>query len=414
MLDINLIRKKPDFVKNSCAKRNINIDVDKILLLDEEKRKYQKKIEDLRFEQNKLSKESPLPLKKLKAIKNETKTIEALLKEKEEELEKLLFSIPNLPLEDVPIGRDERDNVVLREVGVKPKFDFQPKDHLEIGEKLDLIDVKRAAKVSGTRFGYLKNEAVLIEFALVKLALEITMKEGFTPVVPPVMIKPQMMKGMGYIDTKEDLAERYFLEKDNLFLVGTSEQSIGPMHADEIFEEKELPRRYVGFSTCFREEAGSYGKDSRGILRVHQFDKVEMFIFCRPEDSRKEHQLLLSLEEKLMQLLKIPYRVVQLCTGDIGRSSAATFDVESWMPGQEKYRETHSCSNCTDFQSRRLNIKYKTRTSKLQYVHTLNGTAFAIGRTLIAILENYQQKDGSVKIPEVLQEYIGKKVITKN
>lgn len=219
------------------------------------------------------------------------------------------------------------------------------------------------------------------------------------------------MKAMGYIDSEKDLAERYFLEKDNLFLVGTSEQSLGPMHFDETFHEQDLPKRYAGFSTCFREEAGSYGKDTKGILRVHQFDKIEMFSFCLPEESAKEHQLLLKMEEKMMQLLKIPYRVVQLCSGDLARPSAATYDIEAWLPGQNQYRETHSSSNCTDFQARRLNIRYRDKNGNIKFVHTLNGTVFAIGRMIIAIIENYQQKDGSVKIPKVLQKQLGFKEI---
>jgi seryl-tRNA synthetase len=241
--------------------------------------------------------------------------------------------------------------------------------------------------------------------------------------VPPVMIKPEMMKAMGYINEIPNAefqisnknGEVYFLRDDDLLLVGTAEQSIGPMHAGEVFNEKDLPKRYVAFSTCFRREAGSYGKDTKGILRVHQFDKVEMFSFCTPEQSVKEHELFLAMEEKLMQKLKIPYRVVQMCTGDLGDPAAAKYDIEAWMPGQKEYRETHSTSNCTDFQARRLNIRYRSTSHKLpttSYVHTLNGTAFAIGRTLIAIIENYQQKDGSIKVPKALRKYVGFKKIS--
>jgi seryl-tRNA synthetase len=318
-----------------------------------------------------------------------------------------MYQIPNLPEDDVPFGKNEKDNVVLKKWGKKLKFGFKPKDSLEIGENLDLIDVKRAAKVSGTRFGYIKKEAALIEFALINLAFDTLSKEGFIPIVPPVFIKEEAMRAMGYINNKEDLAERYFFKKDKLFLVGTSEQSIGPIHQDEIFKEKDLPQRYVAFSSCFRREAGSYGKDTRGILRVHQFDKVEMFSFAHPKQSKEEYKFLLSIEEKLMQQLKIPYQVVQMCTGDLGNPVAAKYDIEAWLPSQNKYRETHSASNTTDFQTRRLNIRYRnSKTKKLDFVHTLNGTTFAIGRMLIAIIENYQQKDGSVKIPEALQKYL--------
>ncbi|GAI43094.1 unnamed protein product, partial [marine sediment metagenome] len=246
----------------------------------------------------------------------------------------------------------------------------------------------------------------------INLAFENLTKQGFIPVIPPVMIKPEMARGMGYPE-QFDGEEAYYLEKDDLYLVGTSEQSMGAMRADEIFNEKDLPRRYVGFSTCFRREAGSYGKDTKGIFRVHQFDKVEMFSFSKPEESKKEHQFFLKIEENLMQRLSIPYRVVQISTGDLGFPTAAKYDIEAWLPGQNQYRETHSTSSCTDFQARRLNIRYKTKQGKLDFVHTLNGTALAIGRTLIAIIENYQQKDGSIIVPQALQKYTNFKVIAQ-
>jgi seryl-tRNA synthetase len=310
-----------------------------------------------------------------------------------------------LPFEEVPVGKDEKDNVVVKKVGKPRKFSFKPKDYMEIAERLDLIDTKRAAKISGTRFGILKREAVLIEFALVKFALDTLLKEKFIPVIPPVMLKEEMARGTGYFEAT-DKEEAYFLPKDNLFLAGTSEQPLMAMHAAEIFEEKDLPKRYVAFSTCFRREAGSYGKDTKGILRVHQFDKVEMVSFCKPEDSKKEHLFLLKRQEKLMRALKIPYQLVQICTGDLGRPAAAKYDIESWLPSENRYRETHSTSNCTDFQARRLNIRYRGKTGKLNFVHTLNGTAFAIGRILIMLIENHQQKDGSIRIPTALQKYL--------
>jgi len=401
MLDIKFIRDNPDKVKEGLAKKQVKIDLDRLLALDEARRGSLQKIESLRAEQNKLGKED---IVKARGIKAEIKSLEPELANTEKELNSLMRQIPNLPQDDVPVGKDEKDNVVLREVGSKPKFDFEPKDYMTIAEKLDLIDVKRAAKVSGTRFGYLKGEVALLELALINLAFEVLSKEGFVPIIPPVMIKPEMMEAMGYIDTPEDRAERYFLKENDLVLVGTSEQSIGPMRKDDILEEKKLPKRYVAFSSCFREEAGAYGKDTKGILRVHQFDKVEMFSICQPEKSREEHQFLLKMEEKLMKSLDLPYRVVQLCTGDLARPSASTIDIETWMPGQGEYRETHSTSNCTDFQARRLNIRYRSQKG-LEFVHTLNGTAFAIGRMLISIIENCQQKDGSVKVPKALQKY---------
>jgi len=410
MLDIKFIRENPEKVKEGCEKKNIECDIDKILELDEKKREFLQKIETLRAKQNKLQKDD---IDEGKRLKGEIKELEPKLEDLEGGLSSLLTQLPNLPLPDVPVGKDESANVVLRQVGKIPKFDFEPKDHLELGESLNIIDVKRAVKLSGSRFGYVKREAALMEFALVQLAFEMTAKDGFVSIVPPVLIKPEAMHGMGYVDTEEDLAERYFLEKDQLFLVGSSEQAIGALHAGEVFKESELPSRAIAFSTCFREEAGSYGKDTRGILRVHQFDKVELFSFCHPEKSREEHQFLVELEEKLWQALEIPYQVVQLSTGDMARPSASTIDIEAWMPGQDKYREVSSASNTTDFQARRLNIRFKNKEGKLEYVHMLNATGFPIGRTLIAILENYQQKDGSVRIPKVLQKYVGKSEIKK-
>ncbi len=402
MLDIKFIRENIDEVKEGCRKKQAEVDLDKLLELDEKKRKLLKEIEDLKAQKNKLGREN---IKEAKLLKEKIKKAEPALEEIEGYLYQAMRQIPNLPLAEVPEGKDERDNKVLREEGQKKEFDFKPRDYLDIAEKLDIIDVKRAAKVSGTRFAYLKGQAVFLEFALIKLAFDVLTKEGFAPVIPQVILKPKAMSGMGYLD--HDTDEVYHLHKDNLYLVGTSEQSIGPMHMDEIFQEKDLPRRYVSFSTCFRREAGAYGKDTKGILRVHQFDKVEMFIFSTPEKSKEEHQYLLSLEEKLMKMLDLPYRIVHLCSGDISTSSASTYDVETWLPGQGMYRETHSTSNCTDFQSRRLNIRYRSQKSRqTEFVHTLNGTAFAIGRMIIAIIENYQKKDGTFTIPEVLKKYI--------
>ena len=403
MLDIKFIRENPDKVKESCQKRQIKCDIDRLLELDEQRRKLIQEVEVLKSDKNKLGKDE---IEKAREIKNEIKKLEPELDKTEKEFEGLMKQVPNLSLDDVPEGKDEKDNKVLREDGKKPKFDFQYKDYLAIAEKLDIIDIERAAKVSGTRFGYLKGGAVLLEFALVQLAFEVLIKEGFTPVIPPVMLKHKAMAGMGYLDRGAD--EVYHLEKDDLYLVGTSEQSIGVIHMDEILKEKELPKRYVAFSTCFRREAGAYGKDTKGILRVHQFDKAEMFSFCQPEKSKEEHQFLLSIQENLVKLLKIPYRVVQICTGDLAGPSAATYDIEAWMPGQNQYRETHSTSNCTDFQARRLNIRYRQEKDEqeVKFVHTLNGTAFAIGRMLIAIIENYQQKDGSIEVPKVLRKFM--------
>ena len=415
MLDIKLIRQNPQIVKEACKKRGASVDVDKLLKTDKERLDILKSVEEIRAKKNQANKKI-----KSSADENEKKKIIGEMKKLDERGDELtrrlkivekefnlqMFQLPNIPLNDVPVGFNESANVIEKETGKIPKFGFKPKDYLEIGEESGIIDVKRASKVSGSRFGYLRAEAALLEFALVRLAFDVLTKEGFTPVVPPVFIKPEMMWGMGYIDTEADRAERYFFEKDNLFLVGTAEQSIGPMHQGEIFQEKDLPKRYVAFSTCFREEAGSYGKDTKGILRVHQFDKLEMFSYSLPQKSKEEHKFLISLEEKLMNMLKLPYRIVHLSTGDTARPLASTFDIETWMPGQNKYRETHSSSNATDFQARRLNIRYKNKKGELGLVHTLNATAFAIGRMIIAILENCQQKNGDVKIPTALKKYL--------
>jgi len=401
MIDIKLLRDNPDKVKKAVQNKGAQVDIGKILELDKKRRELLQKTEEVRAEQKKLGKDQ---ITKAKELKIEIKELEPELERVKKEFDELFLKIPNLPLDDVPVGKDETENVVLREVGKKPDFKFEPKDYLTLAED-KWIDVKRAAKVSGTRFGYLKNEAVLLEYALVQWVMETLKEKGFTPVVPPAMISYKAMKAMGYIDSEKDLAERYYFPQDDLFLIGTAEQAIGPMHMDEILDEKQLPLRYIAFSPCFRREAGSYGKDTKGIWRVHYFEKLEMFIFCTPEQSEKEHQLILSIEEELMQALKIPYRVIQLCTGDLSNPSAKSFDIEAWLPSQNRYAETHSCSNCTDFQARRLNIRYKTKDG-LKFVHTLNGTAFAIGRILTAIIENYQQKDGSIAFPKILQKYI--------
>ena len=426
MLDVNLIRKEPEKVKQGIAAKNVDQKlVDDFLVLDEEWRQLIKAIEDNRAQLNLFSKERKI--EEAKGVKEKIKSLEKNLPELEKRRETALKLLPNLPLPEVPLGKNEKENKTLREVGKKPAFNFSARNYVEIAAKLDLIDTERAAKVSGTRFGYLKREAALLEFALAQFALDFLTDEKniaqvikklnlrvsptpFIPIVPPVLIRPEAMENMGY--TERGKEEIYHLDKDNLYLVGTSEQSVGPMHMNETFTADQLPRRYVAFSTCFRREAGSYGKDTKGILRVHQFDKLEMFIISAPETSTEEHQLLLGLEEELMQSLKIPYRVLEICSGDLGDPAAAKYDIEAWLPGQNQYRETHSTSNCTDYQARRLDIKYRdSKTKKLEFVHTLNGTAFAIGRMLIAIIENYQQKDGTVEAPKVLQKYTGFKKI---
>ena len=413
MLDIKFIRQNPDLVKKALSDRQFQFNVDLLLEVDEKRRQTLQALEDTRAKKNKASKEIASKkdekekakiILEMRELDKGSDRMNKSLKRLEKKFNYLMMQLPNIPSDGVPVGKDERDNVVLKEVGEKPRFGFKFRDYLELTEKLDLIDMKRAAKTSGTRFAFLKKEAPLLELALVNFAFDNLTKQGFIPVFPPVMIKSEMAQGMGYLEQTDD-GEAYILPKDNLVLIGTSEQSLGTMHAKELFKEQDLPRRYVAFSPCFRREAGSYGKDTKGIFRVHQFDKIEMFSFTKPEESRKEHQFLLGIGEQLMSALKIPYRVVQLCTGELGRPCAITFDIESWFPGENRYRETHSFSNCTDFQARRLNIRYLAKGGKLNFVYTLNGTALAIPRILIAIIENYQQKDGSILVPEILKKY---------
>ncbi len=423
MIDINLIRKDPEYVKDRVQTKKIDPKtIDKFLRVDNDWRQKTEALDRLKSDQNAVSRELA------GAKKDDLMSKAAIIKKRINEIEEgcgaldlkrkeILEGIPNLPFDDVPVGPDESGNKVIREVGEKPKFNFEPVDYLTLGEKLGLINVKKAAEVSGSRFGYLLRDAALLEFALVNLAFKELVSQGFTPVVPPVMIRPEVFSGMGRL-TSAEKEERYFLEKDNTYLIGSAEHTIGPLHMNEIFEEGDLPRRYVGFSTCFRREAGSYGKDTKGILRVHQFDKVEMFSFAHPIKSGEEQMFLLNLQESLMQRLELPYRVVEICTGDMGFTDAKQFDIETWLPGQPAsegggrgvYRETHSCSNTTDFQSRGINAKYRADKEK-HFVHMLNATGFAIGRMIIAIIENYQTKDGKVKVPKALQEYVGKRVI---
>ncbi|OGG42862.1 serine--tRNA ligase [Candidatus Jorgensenbacteria bacterium RIFCSPLOWO2_12_FULL_42_11] len=428
MLDVKFIRENSEAVKEGIAKKKADPKlVDSFLRLDEEWRTKVAAIDQLRSEHNlnnnELAKHRTDDLiSKAEILKKQLTKLEEEEKDIKEHRQAKLNLIPNLPQTDVPLGKDESENQVIKEVGEKPKFDFDPKDYLSLAEKLGIIDIKRAAKVSGSRFGYLLGTAALLEFALINFALKRLLDENyiskiikknnlnvsnkvFTPVIPPVLINRKSMWGMGYLDQGAD--EIYHLEKDDLYLVGTAEQSLGTMHQDESFKESELPKRYVGFSTCFRREAGSYGKDTKGILRVHQFNKLEMFSFAAPETSEEEHKLFLAVEEALMQELEIPYRVMKICAGDLGAPAAAKFDIETWFPGENIYRETHSTSNCTDYQARRLNVRYKDKTGKTNFVHTVNGTVFS-QRPILAIIENNQTREGGVSIPKSLAPYFDK------
>lgn len=407
MVDINYIRSNLESVQKGIFAKGFKLDLKRLLVIDDHRRELIVQVDELRHERNIIARARDT--KKGKQLKIQLDQLEQELTRIEQEFADLMLQVPNPPLPDVAIGKNESENQVVKTWGKLPQFDFTAKDHLQLGEALDIIDIERAAKVTGARFNYLKGPAVQLEFALVCFAMDVLTKEGFIPVIPPVLIKQEAMQKMGYWEHGgED--EMYVLDKDGLVLVGTSEQSIGPMHQNEVLDEGRLPLRYVGFSSCFRREAGSYGKDTRGILRVHQFDKTEMFSFTKPELGDEEHKFFLQLEEQFFQALNIPYQVVKMCTGDLGTPAARKYDLEAWMPAQGRFREVTSTSTTTDFQARRLNIKYRDK-DQTGFVHMINGTAFAIGRTIIAILENYQQEDGSVVAPEVLRKYTGFSVI---
>lgn len=427
MLDINFIRENSEKVKKAVLDKNSKVDIDQILEVDQRRRELTVQIDSLRQQRNEASKNRDI--EKGKEIKQKLENLEPQLEKIEKEFYGLMLLVPNIPLNDVPIGKDESENVVVRKWGEPKKFNFTPKDHIELGKLLDLIDVEQAAKVSGARFNYLKNEAVMLQFVLIQHTLKTLQDKNilkeiadkispgfspktFSPVLPPVMIKPEVYTRMGRLDPVQ-AEERYHLQKDDLYLIGSAEHTLGPLHMDETINEEVFPIRYVGYSTSFRREAGSYGKDVKGILRVHQFDKIEIETFTLPEHSSQEQEFIVAIQEYLMQSLELPYQVVSICTGDMGGPDARQFDIETWIPSQNKYRETHTSDLMTDYQSRRLNIKVKRKNSKSEFVHMNDATAFALGRILIAILENYQQEDGSVKVPKVLVPYLGFEVISK-
>lgn len=414
MIDIKILRENPQAIEISSLNKGVAIDTAHILEIDAKYRELSLDVQNLREQRNKFSKlaATPNPIERAKAIEEGT-SIKVELDQKEkavaalkDELDTLLLTIPNPSKPDVRVGKDESENEVIKKHKEPTVFDFTPKDHLELGEALDIIDVKQASIVSGARFNYLKNDGALLENALRQLAFDTLIKEGFIPVIPPVLIKKEVMEGLGYTAMGE--AENIFsLDKDGLYLVGTSEQSVVPIHMNDVLEKSDLPRRYVSYSACFRREAGSYGKDTKGIFRVHQFNKVEMVSFVAEGEDDKEHEYLLGLEEKFFQMLDIPYQVLRICTGDLGFNAARKYDIEAWIPSQNKYCEVTSASTVTDFQSRRLDMRYNDNGER-KYLQVLNGTAFSMNRPMIAILENFQQEDGSVLIPEVLQKYMGK------
>jgi seryl-tRNA synthetase len=413
VLDLKLIRENPDMVKGALALRGPGYaeSVDRLLELDASRRSLITEVDNLRAAQKRRGREvAGAPPERraellggLKELAAEIDAAEAGLRQVESELNDLLAGIPNLPDPSVPPGGED-DAIELRRVGTVREFDFPTRDHLELGERLGAIDVVRAAKVSGARFGYLTGPGAMLELALVRFAIDRVTGAGFVPMVPPVMVRREAMFGTGFLPTDEQQIFR--VADDDLYLAGTSEVPLVSYHADEILDPGSMPRRYVGFSTCFRREAGSYGKDTRGIFRVHQFDKVEMVSFVLPEASAEEHELLLAREEEILGALEIPYRVVNIAAGDLGGSAAKKYDCEAWIPSQGTWRELTSTSNCTDYQARRIGCRVREPGGN-RPVHTLNGTAVAVGRTIVALLENHQQGDGSVRIPDALRPYFG-------
>ncbi len=414
MIDIKILREQPETIRDAAKAKGVIIDTERILELDRSARSMKSELEAIKAKKNAASdaiakasaEERKALIEDMRAVDQASGGMEAEYATVESELNDLLLRIPNPALSDVIVGASDEDNTVLRTVGEIPAFDFEPKDHQTIGENLGIIDMKRAAKVSGARFVYYIGDGAMLELALVDLGLRIAMKHGFIPVTVPHLVNSKSMAAMGYLEHGGQ-DEIYYLQKDDLYLIGTSEQAIGPMHMDEIIDSAKLPLRYVGVSPCYRRESGSAGKDTKGVIRVHQFTKVEMFGFCKAEDSVSEHEAILAIEEELLQALGLPYHVLNICTGDLGLPAAKKWDTEVWFPAQNRYREVTSTSNCTDFQGRRLNTRYRTEEGT-EIIHTVNGTAFS-GRPIAAILENFQNADGSVTIPEVLRPFMNGK-----
>lgn len=419
MLDKNLIRKSPEIVKKDLMKRG-DVEkikwVDELLRYDKMSRELRKRIDDLRHKRNVISRKVAMlkkngrdatkEIEEISAVKMEIEELERKRKEYIDKVNYFLMRLPNILDESVPIGKDETENVEIRSWGEIPKFNFKPRDHIELMRGLNLVELERAAKVSGARFYYLRDELVILNIALIKFGLDFLKERGFTLVEPPFMIRRKPYEGVTALSDFEDVL--YKIEGEDLYLIATSEHPLASMHMDEVLDGRLLPIKYAGVSPCFRKEAGAHGKDTKGIFRVHQFDKVEQFVFCRPENSRRMHEELIRNAEEFFQKLEIPYRIVNICTGDIGTVAAKKYDLEAWMPSQGRYREVVSCSNCTDYQARRLNIRYREKPgAKASYVHTLNSTLVATQRTMVAILENYQQEDGSIRVPKVLQPYMG-------
>lgn len=413
MLDIKHIVENPQRFKDGAQKKNVKVDIDKLVELYTSRIEKLQKIESLRARQNEVSKAIPQTtdkaqlLEEMKLVKEEIKSLEPAIEELEKQIDELAPYVPNPILDSTAVGSTEADSKVIKTVGKKPVFKFPLKDHIALGKELDIIDIERGARTSGARFYYLKNEAVLLEFALVQFVLHKLVKRGFAPIIPPVLVKEAAMFGTGFFPADKNEIYKVNPGEDDLYLVGTAEVPLTMLHSTELLEEKNLPLRYVGISPCFRREAGSYGKDTSGIFRVHQFDKIEMYIFSTPEKSEEEHELIREIEEEIMTELGFHYQILNICSGDLGAPAAKKYDIEVWIPTQERFRELTSCSNCTDYQAIRAKIRYKNDKGKNDYVHTLNGTAMASARTIVAIMENYQNADGTITVPKVLQPYMG-------
>ena len=416
MLDPKLIKENPEIIRSMLKSRAVEFDLDGLIESDQKRREFIIKTDDLRKKKNQMAitisekkkagEDTSSILAEMKNISNELTKLESEQEDIEKKYLKLASTVPNLIDESVPIGPDESANKEIKKWGDIPKFDFKIKDHIDISEDLDLVDLERAAKVAGARFYYLKNDLVRLNQALIHFGLDFLAEKGYSLVQPPYMINRESMEGAVIAEDFEEVI--YKVQEEDLYMIGTSEHAMAAMHSKEIIEGKNIPMKYAGVSPCFRKEAGAHGRDQKGIFRVHQFDKIEQFIFSKPEDSWKEHEKMLAIAEEFYQKLGIPYRVMLLSTGDIGKISAKTYDIEAWMAGQNAYREIVSCSNCLEYQARRLKIRFRDKTNEdTQYIHTLNSTLIATTRVLVAIMENFQTKEGHIRIPQVLQSYMG-------
>ncbi len=414
MLDIRFIREHPELVQAGARKKRLEIDIPQLLALDEQRRSLISQVENLKALRNKVSKEIPTlqgatrqeAIAQMKQVAEESRALEQPLRETEAAFEALMLRVPNVPADDVPDGLTDADNVAIKTWGAIPQFDFAPRDHVELGELLDILDIPRAVKLAGSRTYFLKNAGVLLEQAVLQLALHHMVRKGFCPMLVPHLVKDEAMVGTAYFPAGQE--QTYRLLEDQVNLIGTAEVPVTAYHADEILREDELPKYYVGLSNCYRREAGTYGKDTRGLYRIHQFQKVEQVVICAndPEVSAREHEHILQNAEELLQALGLPYRVVAVCGGDLGIPQVKKYDIETWMPSRQGYGETHSASKFHDFQARRLRLRYRDTDGTIRFVHTLNNTVIASPRILIPLLEMNQQADGSVTIPDVLQPYM--------